>query len=85
MLVGGDWVAARSGETFETVDPFTARPWATLPRAGPEDVDAAVARARRAFDDGPWRRAPATERARLLRRLADLSTERRAARSPRSR
>ena len=76
MLVGGDWVAARSGETFETVDPFTARPWATLPRAGPEDVDAAVGAARRAFDDGPWRRAPASERARLLRRLAELVEER---------
>ena len=75
MLVGGEWVDARSGETFETVDPYTARPWATLPRAGPEDVDAAVARARRAFDDGPWRRAPGKERARLLRRLAELVEE----------
>ncbi len=76
MLVGGEWVDARSGETFETVDPFTARPWATVPRAGPEDVDAAVAAARSAFDDGPWGRAPGRERARLLRRLAALVEER---------
>ena len=75
MLVGGEWVEARSGETFESVDPYTTRPWATLPRAGPEDVDAAVAAARRAFDDGPWRRAPGRERARLLRRLASLVEE----------
>ncbi len=75
MLVGGEWVEARSGETFESVDPYTTRPWATLPRAGPEDVDAAVAAARRAFDDGPWRRAPGRERARLLRRLAALVEE----------
>jgi (Z)-2-((N-methylformamido)methylene)-5-hydroxybutyrolactone dehydrogenase len=74
--VGGEWVDARSGATFETVDPYTARAWATVPRAGPEDVDAAVAAARAAFDDGPWPRMPARERARLLRRLADLVAER---------
>ena len=47
-----------------------------MPRAGKEDVDAAVAAARAAFDDGPWPRMPARERARLLRRLADLVAER---------
>ena len=52
MLVGGDWVDARWATTFESVDPYTGRPWATMPRAGPEDVDAAVGAARRAFDDG---------------------------------
>ena len=72
MFVDGEWVDARSGETFETVDPFTGRAWATLPRAAQADVDAAVGAARRAFDDGPWRRAPGKERARLLRRLAEL-------------
>ena len=74
--MGGEWVDARSGATFETVDPYTARAWATVPRAGKEDVDAAVAAARAAFDDGPWPRMPARERARLLRRLADLVAER---------
>ncbi len=76
MLVGGDWVDARSGRTFESVDPYTGRPWAEVPRAGPEDVDAAVRAARAAFDDGPWGRAPGRERARLMRRLADLVAER---------
>jgi aldehyde dehydrogenase (NAD+) len=75
MLIGGEWVDARSGATFETVDPFTGRAWAEIPRAGPEDVDAAVGAARAAFDDGPWPRATGTERARLLRRLADLIAE----------
>ncbi|MEA2380932.1 MAG: (Z)-2-((N-methylformamido)methylene)-5-hydroxybutyrolactone dehydrogenase [Solirubrobacteraceae bacterium] len=72
MLIGGEWVDARSGETFESVDPFTGKPWADIPRAGPEDVDAAVRAARAAFDDGPWPTLPGTERARLMRRLADL-------------
>src|SRR3954469_20116357 len=75
MLIGGEWVDARSGDTFESVDPFTGRPWADVPRAGPEDVDAAVRAARAAFDDGPWPAMPATERARLMRRLADLIAE----------
>ena len=74
--MGGEWVDAVSGDTFETVDPYTARAWATVPRAGPEDVDAAVAAARAAFDDGPWPRMPGRERARLLRALADLVAER---------
>src|SRR3569623_258991 len=70
MLIGGEWVDARSGETFESVDPFTGRPWADIPRAGPEDVDAAVRAARAAFDGGPWPAMPGTERARHMHRQA---------------
>src|SRR4051812_49395169 len=76
MLIGGDWVPARSGETFESIDPFTGRPWALVPRAGAEDVDLAVRAARAAFDDGPWGSATGVERGRLLRRLAELVAER---------
>jgi acyl-CoA reductase-like NAD-dependent aldehyde dehydrogenase len=72
MLIGGEWVDALSGQTFETVNPFTGQAWAEIPRAGPEDVAAAVTAARAAFDDGPWHAITGTERARLMRRLADL-------------
>ncbi len=75
MLVGGEWVAARSGETFESVNPYTGRVWATAPEAGEEDVDRAVRAAREAFDEGPWGKMTGTERARLLRRLAELIAE----------
>src|SRR3954467_4050888 len=75
MLIGGEWVDARSGDTFESVDPFTGRPWAGVPRAGPEDAHPPARPARPAFDDGPWPAMPATERARLMRRLADLIAE----------
>jgi aldehyde dehydrogenase (NAD+) len=75
MLIGGEWVGARSGATLETVNPFTGQAWAEIPRAGPEDVDAAVRAARAAFDDGPWRGLTGTDRARLMRRLADLIAE----------
>jgi aldehyde dehydrogenase (NAD+) len=72
MLVGGEWVDARSGETFESVNPYTGKVWATAPEADEEDVDRAVRAAREAFDEGPWGGMTGTERARLLRRLAEL-------------
>src|SRR3954454_731852 len=70
MLIGGHWVEAQSGETFESVNPFTGQPWASIPRASASDVDAAVSAARAAFEG--WRRTTGVERARLMRRLADL-------------
>src|SRR3954451_19301784 len=73
MLIGGEWLEAASGETFETVNPFTGRAWATVPRAGAFDVDAAVRAACGAFE--AWRRRAPVERGRLLRRLADLIAE----------
>jgi len=76
MYIDGDWVDAQSGETFETVDPYTGETWAVVPRAGAADVDRAVKAARRAFDDGPWGRMTAVERARLMRRLADVIADR---------
>jgi aldehyde dehydrogenase (NAD+) len=75
MLIGGEWVDASSGEIFESVNPYTGRVWATAPEAGDEDVDRAVRAAREAFDEGPWGKLTGTERARLIRRLADLLAE----------
>ncbi|MBA3388340.1 MAG: aldehyde dehydrogenase family protein, partial [Rubrobacter sp.] len=46
MLVGGEWVDARSGKTFESVNPYTGRAWATVPEADDDDVDQAVRAAR---------------------------------------
>ena len=73
MLIGGEWVDARAGATFESINPYTAQPWATIPRAGAEDVDAAVRAARGAFES--WSRTTAVTRARLMRRLAELIAE----------
>jgi (Z)-2-((N-methylformamido)methylene)-5-hydroxybutyrolactone dehydrogenase len=72
MLVDGEWVEARSGRTFESVNPYTGKVWATAPEAAEDDVDRAVGAARSAFDSGPWGRMTGTERARLMRRLAEL-------------
>jgi phenylacetaldehyde dehydrogenase len=73
LLIGGDWVDARSGETFATVDPATEATLAEVARAGAEDVDRAVQAARAAFAPGsPWRRTTPAQRSALLLRLADL-------------
>ncbi len=71
MLLDGATVGARSGRTYDSVDPFTGRLWARVPDAGVEDVDAAVSAARAALA-GPWGELTATQRGRLLFRLADL-------------
>jgi len=74
MYIDGEWVDARSGERFDSVNPYTGQVWATAPLAGAEDVDAAVRAARRALD-GPWRELSASARGHRLRRLADLIAE----------
>jgi aldehyde dehydrogenase (NAD+) len=71
MVIGGKAVGAISGKTFESENPYTGRPWAVIPDAGPEDVDAAVAAARAALE-GEWGEMTGFGRARLMRALADL-------------
>src|SRR5262245_14477965 len=71
MVIGGSPTGASSGRTYESTDPYSGRPWARVPDAAPEDVDAAVAAARAAFD-GPWGQATATQRGKLLHRLGEL-------------
>jgi acyl-CoA reductase-like NAD-dependent aldehyde dehydrogenase len=76
LLIGGERVPARDGGTFESVDPSTGETIAHVAQAGAQDVDAAVRAAAEAFDQGgPWRKAPAAQRERLLNRLADLIEE----------
>ncbi|MFG1421632.1 aldehyde dehydrogenase [Roseixanthobacter liquoris] len=75
MYIGGEWVPAAGGEVFETVNPYTGQPWASLPRGTAADADAAVEAAHRAFTTGEWPRMTATARGQLLHRLADLIVE----------
>ena len=75
MLIDGRWTAAEGGQTWGHRHPATGEDVASFPVAGPGDVDLAARAARRAFDEGPWPRARATERIRVLRRIADLVRE----------
>ena len=76
MLINGIWVDAEDGQTFESINPSTGMPWATAPVAGKKDVESAVQAAHSAFTEGPWSKTTATERGKLLRKLADLLAER---------
>lgn len=75
LLINGELVEAASGKTFETLDPSNGKVLAVVSEAGPEDVDKAVKAARTAFDNGPWKRMSASERSRLIYKLADLMEE----------
>jgi acyl-CoA reductase-like NAD-dependent aldehyde dehydrogenase len=71
MFIAGEFVSARSGQTFDTENPYLGRAWARVPDGSVADVDLAVTAARSALQ-GPWGEATGFERARLLRRLGDL-------------
>ena len=75
MLIGGQWVEPASGAWFESLNPYTAAPWALIPRGGKDDVDRAVAAAKSAFYGDDWRKLTATARGALLFKLADLETD----------
>src|ERR1700733_3631914 len=72
LLIDGKWVNAASGKTFETINPSTGDVIAHVAAADKADVDKAVDAARRAFETGAWSTTPASERGRLLNKLADL-------------
>ncbi len=72
MFIDGAWVGAEDGKTFQSLNPATGEAWAEIPEATVGDIDRAVRAAHRAFAEGPWATATATERGRYLRKLADL-------------
>lgn len=76
MFIGGEWADACSGAVRKSINPAVGRPWASVPEADTADVDRAVRAARQAFDEGPWSQMPGKQRARRMRRLAELIAER---------
>ena len=72
LLINNEWVPSESGKTFSTFNPATGEELAQISEADAADVDKAVRVARNAFERGPWRKTNASERGRLLNRLADL-------------
>jgi acyl-CoA reductase-like NAD-dependent aldehyde dehydrogenase len=71
LYIGGQWVKAAEGKRFDTENPFTGKPWASIADAAPGDADRAVGAARAALE-GPWGNMPGPQRARLMIRLAEL-------------
>ncbi|WP_440995823.1 aldehyde dehydrogenase family protein [Arhodomonas sp. SL1] len=71
LFIGGEWVAARGGETLSVYEPASGECMCEVPAGQGGDVDRAVNAAREAFEGGEWSRARPVERERLLLRLAD--------------
>jgi len=72
ILINNNWVNSSNGKTFKTINPATEEVIAEVQWGSTADVDAAVRAAREAFDNGPWRKTTAVQRAQLLFKLADL-------------
>src|ERR1700739_960243 len=72
LLINNQWVPSESGKTFPTINPATGEELAHVAEAAAADVDKAVAAAVNAFERGPGPTTSATERGRLINRLADL-------------
>ena len=74
-LIGGNWVSAASGKSFDVFNPADASVLAQAPDSDREDIHRAVAAARRAFESGPWGRMTPSARGKLLWRIGDLILE----------
>lgn len=74
-LINGKWQPAKSGKTFETINPATEEVIAKVAEGDAADVDAAAKAAREAFENGPWSKMDARDRGKLINRLADLIEE----------
>jgi aldehyde dehydrogenase (NAD+) len=72
MLIGGKWVDSVSGKTFPTLNPATGETICQVAEGDKADIDLAVKAARKAFEEGPWRKMSARDRGALLHKLADL-------------
>jgi acyl-CoA reductase-like NAD-dependent aldehyde dehydrogenase len=72
-LIGGEWVDASNGETFESSSPATGEHIGTFPKSTAEDVDRAVAAAKEAY--ASWRLVPAPRRGEILFRFGALLRE----------
>ena len=72
LLINGKFTKAKSGKTFDVLNPATEEVIAKVQKADKEDVDLAVRSSRKAFDEGPWKNFTGTERSRIIFRLADL-------------
>ena len=72
LFIGGKWLEAKSGKTFETLDPGEGKVLAKISAGDAPDIDAAVAAAQLAFQKSGWATMPVNDRSVILHRLADL-------------
>ena len=70
-VIAGQRVAAQTGETFNCVSPIDGRTLTQVARGQAADIDAAVASARKAFDDGRWAKKPPAVRKKVLQKFSE--------------
>ncbi len=75
LFINGKWQDSASGKTFPTINPATGDVLCQVAEGDKADIDLAVKVARKAFEQGPWPKMNASERGRVLNRLADLIEE----------
>src|SRR6201999_2085847 len=71
FFIGGEWVEPSSKRTIDVIDSTTEELYFSVPEALEPDMDSAIAAAREAFDHGPWRKMPHSERATYIKALAE--------------
>lgn len=76
LFINGEYRDARSGQTFDTIDPSTNRKLASVARADELDVKDAIEVAQRTFESGVWSKMSVDDRAKILCRMSDLVLER---------
>src|ERR1700727_2612220 len=76
MFIDGVWTPDNALGVIEVIDPANEDVIGSVPEADPKAAHAAIAAARRAFDDGPWPRTSPRQRAATLRRMAEILDER---------
>ncbi|MFG2005377.1 aldehyde dehydrogenase [Spirillospora sp. NPDC048911] len=76
LFIGGQWTAPAGTGTIDVISPHTEEVIGRVPEGTEADMDAAVASARQAFDQGPWPRMTPAERAEILGRLSAIYAER---------
>src|SRR6266511_5669467 len=72
LFIGGDMVKPETTDVIEVISPVTEERMGTAPSSTPEDIHQAVRAARAAFDDGPWPRMSAQERADALEPFSEF-------------
>ncbi len=72
LFIDGKWVDSVSGKTFDTLNPATEEVITCIAEGDSADIDLAVTAARKAFEDGPWRKTDARDRGKILFKVANL-------------
>ena len=75
LYINGKWVTGSEGQVIHSLNPHNNQTWASFDCASKEDVDIAVKAAKNALDQPSWKSIAASDRGKLLYKLADLIEE----------